>query len=187
MGRRTFESIGAPLPDRESFIVSRTLVVQAGATVCRTLEEALARAAETGLPVYVIGGGEIFRQALPLASFLAVSEIRGVFAGDKFFPAISREAWKLDEEKDYDDFTFRRYSRKPESEKAGPERQKSGTLRANIRPGMRVSIVLKKDQKTGKRTEGVVQRLLTSKPEHTRGIKVLLTDGSVGRVQEILG
>lgn len=61
-----------------------------------------------------------------------------------------------------------------------------GTIRTNIRVGQRVSIVLKKDQKTGKRTEGIVEKLLTSAPKHTRGIKVLLEDGSVGRVQETL-
>jgi uncharacterized repeat protein (TIGR03833 family) len=59
--------------------------------------------------------------------------------------------------------------------------------RKNIRPGLRVSIVLKQDQRTGKRTEGVVKDLLTNSPTHPHGIKVRLTDGQVGRVQEILG
>jgi len=61
-----------------------------------------------------------------------------------------------------------------------------GTVRANIKPGMLVNIVLKKDQRTGILTEGVVKRLLTSAPKHHRGIKVMLEDGQVGRVQEIL-
>lgn len=60
------------------------------------------------------------------------------------------------------------------------------TIRANIKPGMLVNIVLKKDQRTGVLTEGVVKRLLTSAPKHHRGIKVMLDDGQVGRVQEIL-
>jgi uncharacterized repeat protein (TIGR03833 family) len=62
----------------------------------------------------------------------------------------------------------------------------NGTIRADIKPGMLVSIVLKKDQKSGIRTEGVVKDLLTSAPKHHRGIKVRLTDGQIGRVQEIL-
>jgi uncharacterized repeat protein (TIGR03833 family) len=62
----------------------------------------------------------------------------------------------------------------------------NGTIRANIEIGSKVSIVQKKDQRTGKRTEGEVARLLTSAPKHTRGIKVQLTTGEVGRVQEIL-
>lgn len=61
-----------------------------------------------------------------------------------------------------------------------------GTIRANIEPGMRVSIVLKKDQKTNKLTIGIVKDLLTSVPKHHRGIKVRLEDGQIGRVKEIL-
>ncbi len=62
----------------------------------------------------------------------------------------------------------------------------NGTIRANIHPGTKVKIVLKKDQKTGVLTEGVVKDLLTSVPKHHRGIKVRLEDGQIGRVQEIL-
>ncbi|MEZ5428935.1 MAG: YwbE family protein [Pyrinomonadaceae bacterium] len=61
-----------------------------------------------------------------------------------------------------------------------------GKLRKNIRPGMRVAIVLKQDQRTGRRTVGTVKDLLTNSPSHPHGIKVRLTDGQVGRVQEIL-
>ena len=57
--------------------------------------------------------------------------------------------------------------------------------RKNIRPGLRVAIVRKQDQRTGRRTIGVVKDILTSAPQHTRGIKVRLTDGQIGRVQEI--
>jgi len=58
--------------------------------------------------------------------------------------------------------------------------------RKNIRAGMRVAVVLKQDQRTGKQTVGVVKDLLTNSPFHPHGIKVRLTDGQVGRVQEIL-
>jgi len=61
-----------------------------------------------------------------------------------------------------------------------------GTVRANIKPGLKVKIVLKKDQRTGQLTEGVVKDLLTSSPKHHRGIKVRLEDGQIGRVQEIV-
>ena len=61
-----------------------------------------------------------------------------------------------------------------------------GTIRANIKPGMKVLIVLKKDQRTGTLTEGIVKDLLTSAPKHHRGIKVRLEDGQIGRVQEIV-
>ncbi len=58
--------------------------------------------------------------------------------------------------------------------------------RSNVRPGMRVAIVLKQDQRTGQRTVGTVRDLLTNSKFHPHGIKVRLTDGQVGRVQEIL-
>lgn len=61
-----------------------------------------------------------------------------------------------------------------------------GTIRSNIKPGMKVLIVLKKDQRTGTLTEGIVKDLLTSAPKHHRGIKVRLEDGQIGRVQEIV-
>jgi uncharacterized repeat protein (TIGR03833 family) len=62
----------------------------------------------------------------------------------------------------------------------------NGQQRSNIRPGMRVEIILKKDQRTGKRTIGVVKDILTSSSFHSRGIKVRLDDGQIGRVQEVL-
>lgn len=61
-----------------------------------------------------------------------------------------------------------------------------GTIRANIKPGMQVLIILKKDQRTGALTEGIVKDLLTSAPKHHRGIKVRLQDGQIGRVQQIV-
>ena len=60
-----------------------------------------------------------------------------------------------------------------------------GTIRANIKIGGEVDIVLKKDQPTGKLTHGRVGRILTGSGEHHRGIKVMLEDGQVGRVQKI--
>ncbi len=60
-----------------------------------------------------------------------------------------------------------------------------GTTRANIKPGMTVSIVLKKDQRSGKLSQGIVQNLLTKSPNHTHGIKVRLENGLVGRVKTI--
>lgn len=60
-----------------------------------------------------------------------------------------------------------------------------GTKRSDIKPGTRVSIVLKQDQRSGKLTEGIVKDILTKSPAHTHGIKVRLEDGAVGRVKTI--
>ncbi len=59
--------------------------------------------------------------------------------------------------------------------------------RSEIKPGMRVRIVEKQNQRTGALTEGIVARILTSSPTHPHGIKVMLEDGKVGRVQAIVG
>lgn len=58
--------------------------------------------------------------------------------------------------------------------------------RFNIKQGLKVNIVLKQDQRTGKLTQGTVKDILTNSPTHPHGIKVRLQDGQVGRVQEIL-
>ncbi|MEO6884420.1 MAG: YwbE family protein [Bacteroidia bacterium] len=63
---------------------------------------------------------------------------------------------------------------------------KNGQYRKNIQLGMEVNVVLKRDQKTGKLTSGKVRWILTSKPFHSHGIKVMLETREVGRVQEIV-
>lgn len=62
----------------------------------------------------------------------------------------------------------------------------NGQTRSDIHAGLKVAVVLKEDQRTGKRTEGVVRDILTNSPTHPHGIKVRLESGLVGRVQEIL-
>ena len=61
----------------------------------------------------------------------------------------------------------------------------NGQNRKDIKPGSTVEIVLKQDQRTGRRTRGIVRDILTNSPTHLHGIKVRLADGQVGRVQEI--
>lgn len=62
-----------------------------------------------------------------------------------------------------------------------------GKYRKDLYPGSEVAIVLKKDQRSGRLTEGVVKDILTSAPFHSRGIKVRLEDGQIGRVAKLLG
>ncbi|MCX5812557.1 MAG: YwbE family protein [Proteobacteria bacterium] len=61
-----------------------------------------------------------------------------------------------------------------------------GTNRSDITPGIKVAIVLKKDQRTGTLTEGVIKDILTKSPRHPHGIKVRLESGEIGRVKKIL-
>ncbi|HEX6890979.1 MAG TPA: YwbE family protein [Chryseolinea sp.] len=62
----------------------------------------------------------------------------------------------------------------------------NGTIRDHLKPGMRVKVVLKKDQRTGALTEGIIRSILTRSPQHPHGIKVMLETGAVGRVKEIV-
>lgn len=63
----------------------------------------------------------------------------------------------------------------------------NGQNRKDVTPGLSVKIVLKADQKSGKLTSGIVKDILTNSSTHPHGIKVRLTDGQVGRVQEVVG
>jgi len=62
----------------------------------------------------------------------------------------------------------------------------NGQNRKDIRPGLQVNIIMKQDQRSGRRTRGIVKDILTNSPHHPHGIKVRLENGAVGRVQEIV-
>jgi dihydrofolate reductase len=94
MGRKTWESLKGPLPGRENIVITRQAGYEApGAAVASSLEAALALCADEPV-ASVIGGEDIFRAALPLASGLIVTEIHQDFAGDTRFPDYDRSQWK---------------------------------------------------------------------------------------------
>ena len=94
MGRKTWESLGRPLPERQNVVVTRSPHYTApGALVVASLDAALAAAALPA-PVFCIGGGELYRAALPRADALYLTEIHRDFAGDATFPAIDRRVWR---------------------------------------------------------------------------------------------
>lgn len=94
MGRRTWESIGRPLPGRQNIVVTRDASFRAGgADVAHSLDEALA-AVRRPLPVFCIGGAELYRAALPRADLLYVTEIARDVPGDTSLPPIDRDAWR---------------------------------------------------------------------------------------------
>jgi dihydrofolate reductase len=95
MGRRTWESLGRPLPGRENIVVTRRpLYEAAGASVASSVQAAIALCADEPV-AFVIGGAEIYAAALPLADGLVVTEIDRDYEGDTRFPAWDREAWKV--------------------------------------------------------------------------------------------
>jgi dihydrofolate reductase len=112
MGRRTFESIGRPLPDRVNIVVSRTLPETAGIRVCRSLEEGIRESGTTGRELFIIGGAQIYRQTLPLARRLCISRIKREYDGDQFFPEFDEREWIPGGAEDHADFVFTVYERK---------------------------------------------------------------------------
>ena len=94
MGRKTWESIGKALPNRQNIVVSRQLGLSLdGASVAHSLDEALAMAVWPD-PVFVIGGEALYRSALPLAVLLYLTEIERDFHGDARFPTFERAEWR---------------------------------------------------------------------------------------------
>jgi dihydrofolate reductase len=94
MGRRTWQSLGRPLPGRRNIVVSRTPGYKAeGAEVFRSLDEAFAACAGAA-EVFVIGGTEVYREALARADRLLLTEIDADIEGDATFPAFDRAAWR---------------------------------------------------------------------------------------------
>lgn len=101
MGRRTFDSIGRPLPGRRNIVVTRDPNFRAeGVIVVTTLEEALAQAAPAP-EIMVIGGASFYEQMLPRAQRLYLTFVHGDFEGDAYFPAWDGQQWKEVERQDY--------------------------------------------------------------------------------------
>lgn len=94
MGRKTFESIGKPLPNRENLVLSRSEQFIAGTQVFSTVAAALASIKE-GEELMIIGGGEVYKQCLPIATRLYLSVVEGYFHGDAFFPTLAPNRWHV--------------------------------------------------------------------------------------------
>ena len=94
MGRKTYESIGKPLPGRRNLVITRKRGYTApGCEVAHSLDDAVAacRGAEQ---IFIIGGAELYREALPHAHSLEFTEIHAEFAGDAMFPEFPKEEWR---------------------------------------------------------------------------------------------
>lgn len=128
MGRKTFDSIGKPLPGRKSIVITRNKDwQQAGVDVVHSIEEATGKATSFGVKeIFLIGGAEIFKTALADAGRIYLTRIHQTFDGDVFFPGISTNEWQLvserfceaDEKNPYN-HTYQVWERKPPSPKGG--------------------------------------------------------------------
>ena len=120
MGRRTFESVGRPLPNRRSIVITRKRDYHPpGAEIARSLEEALERARESKQDeVFILGGAEIYALALPDVDRLEFTIVHADVSGDTFFPECDLSEWTLIDQQRHeaDDrhahaFSFRTYER----------------------------------------------------------------------------
>ncbi|WP_265855868.1 dihydrofolate reductase [Pedobacter sandarakinus] len=114
MGRKTFDSVGRPLPNRRNIVITRAASLKIeGAEVVNSLDEALEITKNEEKPVFIVGGAEIYRQALPLVNTLYLTTIHHTFDADTFFPEIDRTEWQVmsvehhkADEKNIYDYTF---------------------------------------------------------------------------------
>ncbi|MFF3100099.1 dihydrofolate reductase [Viridibacillus arvi] len=118
MGRKTFESIGKPLPGRTNIVITRDEeYAREGIVIVHSLEEALALAEKESEEIMIIGGEQIFRMTLPMADRLYVTKIEKQYEGDTFFPSYGDE-WQVvsqsevNETEDGLKFTYLVYERK---------------------------------------------------------------------------
>lgn len=120
MGRKTFESFKAPLPNRKHVVITRQsdYVVPEGCVVVHSLEQAL-KLTSGQEEVFVIGGGEIYELALPYADKIELTRVHHSFEADAFFPKLKEEEWKLLSELKHDidekhaySFTFQTFVRR---------------------------------------------------------------------------
>ena len=95
MGRKTFDSIGRPLPNRRNIVITRNAQwAHAGVESVPSVEAAAALTGADGGEAFIIGGAQIYREALPLAGRLIVTEIAKSFDCDAYFPALDMTQWK---------------------------------------------------------------------------------------------
>ena len=120
MGRKTFESFPKPLPNRTHIIITRSQSYNTpeGCIVVDSLEKAIAFCPKDE-NIYIIGGGEIYKQSIRLANCIELTRVHGFFDADTFFPEVNIEKWELihsefhdKDEKHLFAFTFETYLRK---------------------------------------------------------------------------
>ena len=104
MGRKTFDSIGRPLPNRQNIVMTKDKnFEQEGIKVINDFEEALELIKESNEDVFVIGGSKIYELFEPVANSLAITRILKDFEGDAFFPDINWDLWQIEKEEKFFD------------------------------------------------------------------------------------
>jgi dihydrofolate reductase len=103
MGRKTFEEVNKPLPGRVNIVITSNTAWQAEGTITATgLPDALEKAALTNCKeIFIIGGGEIYRQSMEIAGTIYITRVHATLEGDTFFPVIDEAKWQLISNEDF--------------------------------------------------------------------------------------
>jgi len=116
MGRKTYDSIvtmlGKPLPNRKNVVITRqtNLKLPEGVDVFYNVEEAIK--ANSSNDVFIIGGGEIYKEAIKFADTMYITHVHKTYEGDAHFPKVDMTAWKKVEEEEHEGFSFALYKKK---------------------------------------------------------------------------
>ncbi len=100
MGRKTYDSVGKPLPNRRNIVITRQNITIEGCELVNSLDAALALCADE-LEVFVVGGAEIYRQAMQLTNRIYLTIVHQSFDGDTYFPEIKADEWTATEKEDH--------------------------------------------------------------------------------------
>ena len=111
MGRKTFESIGKPLPGRTTVIITRQPDFEApGCIVVNSVDAAISEAQTIDQDVYIIGGAEIYKQALAKTDTIYLTRVHHTFEGDTFFPELDENDWEMISEEKHEPDEKNKYS-----------------------------------------------------------------------------
>ena len=111
MGRKTYESLGKPLEGRTNIVITHQPLELPGVRVVKNIDEAIVAAADTDAKeAFIIGGGQIFTEAMPRADKIYMTRVHAVMEGDTSFPAIEEKQWKLASSLDFPSDTKHQYS-----------------------------------------------------------------------------
>lgn len=100
MGRKTYQSVAKPLPNRRNIVISKSIKEIKGCEVVSSMAEAFSLV-DANEEVFVIGGAEIYKLALPIANRIYLTRIHQDFDGDTFFPELNPETWRQTQREDF--------------------------------------------------------------------------------------
>lgn len=112
IGRRSYEIFGRDMTAAHVVVLSRSPQPVVGATVCQNLAQVLDAAMSYGKPIFSCGGASVYEQTIPLASEMLLSTIKGEYEGDTYFPEFDAFAWRVADERDEEQYLFRRWVRR---------------------------------------------------------------------------